>query len=145
MRFVQPQILVPQQIPLQKNQASVTQPPAQSLNGLPKLSLNPVPLPTPISPLHPIMTISASANVSQANAVKAREANANKVMPKVQPLMGAFKPMVSSAPTRPTLPVPSHVAPVAPTTMSPSLQRPGVFFLCFVRCAIFCVCRMIFV
>ncbi|XP_046647936.1 basic proline-rich protein-like isoform X3 [Daphnia pulicaria] len=127
LRFVQPQFLVPQIVPLQNSQASITQPPVQSPpKSPPKLSLNPVPLPPAISIPHPNMTTPPSDNDSQANAVKTREANANRMVPKAQqPPMGAFKPMVSPMPPRPTPPpAPVRGSPVAPTTTTPPMQAP---------------------
>lgn len=82
------------------------------------------------------MTIPQSDNGSQANAVKTREANANRVVPKAQPSMGAFKPMVSPMPQRPTAPpAPVRVSPVVPTTTAPPMQTPPVFFnIFFTKC-----------
>jgi hypothetical protein len=55
------------------------------------------------------------------------------MVPKAQqPPMGAFKPMVSPMPPRPTPPpAPVRGSPVAPTTTTPPMQAPMVIVLKF--------------
>lgn len=123
LRFVQPQLLVPSQlVKLQKSEAAVTQPPLQSQKSIPKMALVHAPLPVSSNPN---MTVPISVNSSQVNAVKAREANANKEMHKGQTSIDAFK----------LPPAPRRIASTAPTTMSSPLQRQGVIFCFF--CSLF--------